>query len=190
VLRSVAVLIVAACARESSDPPRGLAQADTGRSVTAGSVMEHTVECVNRVHGYAVRYPAGWHVNTGDVVAPCSLFDPGPIEVPRDSEIPVSIAVMIGVEPVAFATLTGDVLGRREVSRQSLMVQGREAMRIDGESTGEGLYDRGIRSYEYFVALGDSTLTAATYGVGSLPLERKRLILDAMMETLEFDRHR
>jgi hypothetical protein len=190
VLRSAVVLIVAACAGESSDPPRGLAQADTGRSATAGSVMERSVECVNRAHGYAVRYPADWHVNTGELVAPCSLFDPDPIEVPRDSEIPVSIAVMIGIEPVPLATLTGDVLGRRELTRQPLMVQGREAMRIDGESTGEGLYDRGIHSYEYFVALGDSTLTAATYEVGSLPLERKRLILDAMMETLEFDRPR
>jgi hypothetical protein len=59
-------------------------------------------------------------------------------------------------------------------------------MRIEGESTGEGLHDRGIRSYQYVVDLGDTSMIAVTYDVGEPAFERKRQVLDAMMATLDF----
>lgn len=192
-------LIATACAREDvPEPPNGGVPADTtggaapddGTTANGGEAadpaMEQTSECVNPTKGYAVLYPADWQVNTSDVVGPCTLFDPEPIEVPRGSEIPIDIAVMIDVEPVPIATLSGDVRGRRNLSRERTTVDGREAVRIEGESTGEGLYDRGQRSYQYFVDLGDSTMVAATYDAGSVPFERKRRILDAMMEMFDF----
>lgn len=195
------VLVAAACARQDvSEPPNegmpadtvGDAAADTalGAAPEGGEAvdpaMEQTSECVNTTTGYAVRYPADWYVNASDIVDPCSLFDPEPIEIPRDSEIPIDIAVMLDVESVPITTLSGDVRGRRNLSRERTTVDSREAVRIEGESTGEGLYDRGQRSYQYFVDLGDSTLIAATYEAGSIPFERKRRILDAMMETFDF----
>lgn len=79
-------------------------------------------------------------------------------------------------------------MGRRDLSRESATVDGRPAMRIESETTGEGLYDAGIRSYQYFVDLGDATMVASTYDVGTLSFDRKRRILDAMMETLAFQR--
>lgn len=148
--------------------------------------MDETAGCMNPDAGYTVRYPATWHVNTGEILSPCSLFDPDPIDVPRNSEIPIEIAVMIDVEPVPYATLTGNVTGRRDLSREATTVDGRQARRIEGESTGEGLYDRGIRSYQYFVALEETTMVASTWDAGSLPFERKRRILDAMLETVQF----
>lgn len=151
----------------------------------ADEAMERTAECVNEAESYSVQYPADWHVNTEGVLGSCSLFDPDPIEVPRDSEIPLEIAVIIDVESIPFTAATGDVLGRRDLVRERTTVAGREAMRIEAESTGEGLYDRGIRSYQVFVDLGDRTMIAATYDVGSLDFERKRRLLDLMMETLE-----
>lgn len=177
----------AACERPApSDRPTRDTAPETATGVAADPAMEQTTECVNRIEGYMVEYPATWHVNTGEILGPCSLFDPDPIEVPRDSEIPLEIAITIDFEPVPFATLTGEVLGRRDLSREQTTVDGREAMRIECESTGEGLHDPGIRSYQYFVDLGDTTMIATTYGAGSLPLERKRRILDAMMARLDF----
>jgi hypothetical protein len=177
----VLVVVLPACEPRESAPA-----GDRPAGVAADPAMERTAECLNREEGYLVEYPEGWHVNTGEVVGPCSLFDPDPIAIPRDSEFPLDIAVMIGFEPVPFATLTGDVLGRRDVEREPATVDGREAMRILAESTGEALHDRGIRSYQYVVDLGDTTMVAVTYDVGRLPFERKRRILDAMMATFDF----
>jgi hypothetical protein len=188
VFAAVLALVSAAAAcerRETADPAGGAAVEDA--PVTAvDPAMEQTMECANRVEGYALEYPSAWHVNTGELIGPCSLFDPDPIHVPRESEIPIEIAVMIGFQPIPFATLTGETLGRRDLARERTTVDGREAMRIEGETTGDGLYDRGIRSYQYFVDLGDTTMVAATYEAGALPFERKRRILDAMMATFDF----
>lgn len=179
----------ASCERTESVPmPPDPEEAIATAPAAADPAMERTSECVNREAGYVLRYPADWHVNGGEILGPCSLFDPEQIEIPRGSEVPVESALMIGLEPVPFTTLTGEVLGRRDLSRERTTVDGREAMRIEGETTGDGLYDRGIRSYQYFVDLGDTTMVATTYGVGSLPLDRKRRVLDAMMETLAFTR--
>lgn len=148
--------------------------------------MALTDACVNRVEGYAVEYPAGWQVNTAGVLGPCALFDPDPIYLTPDSEVSVGIAVSIGFEAGPLTDLTGDVLGRRVLSRTPASVDGRDALRIEAESTGEGLLDRGVRSYHYFVDLGDSTMVAGTYDTGGLPFERKRRILDGMMGTFDF----
>lgn len=135
---------------------------------------------------YVIRYPASWHVNIGDGLAPCSLFDPEPIELPEASEIPLDIAVFIGVEPVPFQTLSRDVLGRRDLSRHATTVDGRDAVRLESETTGEGLHDAGIRFHQVAVDLGDRTFVAATYEVGVLPLDAKRALLDRMMATVRF----
>jgi hypothetical protein len=182
----LALSLAAACERPEHAGPAPPGAAGGARVEAVDPAMRETVVCVNRVEGFTVRYPATWRVAGEEMLGACALFDPDPIEVPRDSEVPIDIAIHIGFEPVPFATLVGDVLGRRILSREPATVDGREAMRIEGETTGEGLHDRGIRTYEYFVDLGDTTMVASTYDVGALPLDRKRRILDAMMATLDF----
>ena len=178
---------IAACERpDPAEQPMEGTSSEPAGDMTVDPAMARTAECADSARGYTVAYPATWHVNTGEILGPCSLFDPDPVEVPRDSEIPIEFAIAIGFQPVPFATLTDDALGRSILSRQPTKVDGRDAMRIESESTGEGLHDAGIRSYQYVVDLGDTTLIATTYGAGSLPLERKRRILDAMMTTLDF----
>jgi hypothetical protein len=177
---------LAACGREEAREAPGVPPAVESGSA-ADPAMERTEECVDRAEGYAVRYPAGWHVNDERILGPCSVFDPEPVEIPEGSEFPIEHAIQIGFEPVPFATLTeGEVMGRRDLSREPTTVDGREALRIESETTGEGLHDRGIRFYRYLVDLGDTTMVAATYDAGTLPFERKRRILDAMMATFDF----
>jgi hypothetical protein len=177
---------LAACEREQPREVPAAAPVGEGNHAATDPAMEQTAECINRMEGYAVEYPATWHVNPGEVLGPCMLFDPEPVEVPPASELPLEIAIQIGFEPVPFATLTGQVLGRRDLVRERTTVDGREALRIESETTGEGLHDRGIRMYQYFVDLGDTTMVAATHAVGALPFERKRRILDTMMARFDF----
>jgi len=158
---------------------------DTGVPITGEVELTLANECVDRVEGFAVRYPGGWHTYEGEVVGPCSLFDPDPVEVPPASEFPLETAIQIAFEPVTFETVTGEVMGRRTIRRERTTVDGREAARVEGVTTGEGLHEPGVRTYEYFVDLGDTTLVAATYEAGTLPFERKRRILDAMMATFD-----
>lgn len=143
-------------------------------------------ECVDRSRGFSVSYPAGWHVNAADVLPPCSLFHPEPFDVPVNSEVPIDIAVLLDIEPIKFETAVHEDAGRRDLSLEETTVDGREAVRIEGETTGEGLHDRGIRLYQYFVNLGDSTMLAVTYDAGPVPFTEKRRVLDSIMSSVEF----
>ncbi len=167
-------------------PEPGERQPDAARAPAADPAMTETAQCINRVEGYAVEYPAGWHTNPGEVMDECSLFDPEPVTVAPATEIPHDIAVSIRFEPVPYETVAGEVLGRRELSREAITVDGREAVQIESEATGEALLPEGARSYQYFVNLGDTTMVASTYDVGEFPYDRKRRILDAMMATFDF----
>lgn len=186
---AIPAMTLAACERpERADPAAAPYPAGPIDQSEAEPVAEPTAECVNESEGYALEYPASWHVYTGDLLGPCSLFHPEPFEVPAYSEVPMEIAIMIDIEPVPYGTFVGDMVGRTTFSRAQTSIDGRQASRIEGETTGEGLHPPGIGSYEYFVDLGGATLIAVTYDAGGMPFERKRRVLDAMMSTLEFVR--
>lgn len=188
VLGPLLAVAVAAAACEPPAPPElpGEGEPTVQEPAAAAEAMAETAECENEADGYTVRYPATWEVNAGDVLEPCSLFDPEPIRVPPASEIPLEIAVILGVEPVPFETLSGEVLGRRDLSREAATVDGRSAMRIEAETTGEGLHEAGIRFYQVVVDLDGRTFVATTYGTGSLALDVKQAIVDRMLDTVRF----
>lgn len=146
--------------------------------------MDLGAACSNPDDGYAVRYPSGWHTNPGEVVAPCRLFHPAPIEVPPDSEIPFDIAVIIGVEQVPFEQATSADLGRRVLAREPAEVAGRPAALLRTESTGDGLLPAGVRGYHYYVDLGERTLSASTFDAGEPAFATRQQVLDAMVATL------
>jgi hypothetical protein len=179
-------LLSGACDRRPSreGPADGSAGRDDPGALVAG--MERTARCEDPIEGYVVEYPADWHVAPGEVLGPCRLFDPEPVEIPVGSELPLEIAVQIGFAPGTLAAVAGDAFGRRELVRERVTVDGRAALRIESETTGDGLHDRGIRMVQYFVGRGDTTMVAATYDVGSLPFERRQRILDAMMASFDF----
>lgn len=177
----LALALTACGAQDTAPGSAGEAAADSFTHVAPP-----TAECVNRVEGYAVRYPADWHVNSGEVLGPCALFHPDPFEVPRNSEVPMEIAIAIDFEPVPFARVHGDTIGRRDETQESTSVDGRAGVRVSSVSTGEGLHPPGIRSYHYFIDLGDTTMIATTYDAGTPSFEEKRAVLDAMMASFDF----
>ena len=183
------LLALAACAPGTGDgsadttprPP----ESDTADLSTADAEPSLTAECTNARWGYRIRYPADWNVNTGEILPACSLFDPEPIRIERGTELPDDIAIAILHEAAPFARVTGEQRGVRVLERTATTVAGREAVRMNVESTGEALRDAGARSYMYVVNLGDASLVISTHDVGTLAFARKQRIMDAMVTTLE-----
>jgi hypothetical protein len=149
------------------------------------AAMAETARCTNPQHGYSVSYPADWHTNTSEVMPTCSFFDPRPIRLPPASEVPIDIAIQMGREQAGFEEVAGASPGEQQLSREEMVWLDRRASRIESVSTGEGLYDAGLRSYRVVVDLGGEVFVAATFDAGELPFEEKRRILDSMLGTLE-----
>lgn len=172
---------------DDADPPPAAATDTAIAAATDTAALG--ASCTNREAGIRVSYPEGWRTNTGDGLPACSAFDPVDVSMPEASEIPESIAIIITHQPVAFervtdfeADFTTEVRARRDTT-----VLGRRAIVAELEATGEGLYDRGHRTYSYFVDLDEGTLIGTTHRVdaaGRPSYEERRGILDAMMQRL------
>jgi hypothetical protein len=142
--------------------------------------------CTREDVPYTVSFPGMWHTNDGDVMEPCSLFDPDPIVIEPATEVPHDIAITIRVEDVPFERVTSAAPGAREVQRHELTVDDRPAVRQEIELTEARLRPAGARTYSYFVDLGGRTLVAQTHDAGELAFRDKKDTLSEMMETLYF----
>jgi hypothetical protein len=106
-----------------------------------------------------VEYPADWH-RGGTVSDPerakllCRFFDPEPFNIPPDSDF---FGTALEVGPIeqpfddALASLIDTQFNRTEL-REQLSLQGRHrAFRLELVATGEGLAERGTRTYGYLI---------------------------------------
>ena len=140
--------------------------------------------CTNNKHGFEVAYPAGWHTNDDSVIPACSVFDPNPVQIPRQSELPFEIAISIGVHETKAEELTTTTQWERVLSTAPVAIAGRQGFRVEVEATGEGLAERGMRTTRYVVDLGGPrTLVAATHSANR-DYAHNSEILRAMVETL------
>lgn len=138
--------------------------------------------------GFAIAYPEGWAVNSGETVPGCSRFAPEPFRVPPATDARVG-AVTASVEAVALDRIAS-AQWAPVVSRTDTTVDGRSAVRIERVSVGQGLYPPGIRMTSYLVDLepgdgGPRTLVVDTVGLPQFDYARNVGILDRMIETLE-----
>lgn len=154
----------------------------TGVTTTTTSEAVAWITCESPEAGYRVDHPTVWSTNAGDVLPPCSLFDPEPFEVPEGTEIPAGLAIAITVEPPAAGGGSGS--GERVLSEREDSVDGYPATRLEAESTGEGLFPAGMRSTRWIVAAHGERIVARTHDRGTLAYEEKQTVLDRMMETL------
>lgn len=175
VKRIIAVVAVslASCTAPASAPTQQ-ARTDSPRTETAAPSTATTAppvelsrRCTNTQHGFSISYPAGWHTNDGSVIPGCSAFDPQPPDIPRNSEIPFEIAVLVNVQQTPVQDLTQTSQWERVLSSSETTVDGKKAIRVEVESTGEGLADRGMRTMRYVVDLGGGrALVASTNATG------------------------
>jgi hypothetical protein len=158
-------------------PAAGGAGADGGGAAEQDAAAVLGPVCTSPA-GYSVARPAGWAVNSGAQLPPCSWFDPAPFTVPEGTD--VRTAITLGVE-------TGSVDGvwPDERSRTALEVDGRPAQRIEQVTTA-GLYPVGTPVTTYVVDLGNGrVLLADAVGLAAADHERNVRVLDEMMRSLE-----
>lgn len=143
--------------------------------------------CTNARYGISISYPAGWQTNDGSVLPACSAFDPTRVDIPRDSELPFDIAVVLAVDEVPLDQLTRSSQFERVLSATPMTIAGRKAVRVELEATGEGLADRGLRTLRYAIDLGPGrTLIASTHATDA-SYETNKEILGRMIESVSVE---
>lgn len=184
----LAAALLAGCGADETDeagapepPVTGTAPVDTGP-------VEEPAErqrCESE-QGYTVEFPGDWHTNEPDAPAPaCTFFDPDPLDVPEATEF-FGAAVTVSREPVAAEEIVeGPDPSREVLSREETEVAGQRAFRIEAESTGEGLFDAGVRSYQVIVVVDGESLILSTYDFEDQDYERNREVVDEMAASLE-----
>lgn len=189
---TLAVAMAVGCAAESGAPgadgaDAAPADAPAPAPTAAGSASQDsllTQSCTNADAGFSVSYPADWQTNDGAIMPACSLFDPQPIDIAPATEIPADIGVALTRQAVPFDVAGGEDFTRRIISRDTTTIDGRRAVRIEAESTGEGLHDTGTIGYSYIVDLDGAVIIAQSYDVGDPGFETKKRVLDSMMQSL------
>ena len=74
----------------------------------------------------------------------------------------------------------------RVLSTERLTVDGRPALRVEAEASGEGLAPRGMRSLRYVIDLGGGkSLIASTHDTDAGKYESEKRILGVMVESLD-----
>lgn len=140
--------------------------------------------------GYSIRYPASWSTNSGDVVPECGQFHPDPFEVPISDERVAAITVYI--DPVRFADVVTPV-DETELERAATAVDGLQAVRLEYETDGGGLWPEGtpITTYAIDVSSGvddePATMFVDTIGLTPFDYETNQVILDRMARSIDID---
>jgi hypothetical protein len=186
--RSLAILAGSLAFAGCGNDDGGVATEETARPTEPATTAEPattgeaaTAECTSDEGDYRIEYPAGWHEER------CAFFDPDPFEVPEATEF-LESAVLVSREPVSLETLAGDDRTREILTLEETQIAGREAVRLEAETTGEGLLDRGVRFYLVGVEADGESVILTTYDLGDADFERNVEVLDEMAESLQLER--
>lgn len=177
--------LLAACGPQSDGGVIGQPTSDPTATSTRAPAPTLGAECEDPEVGYRTSYPSDWRTNDGEVVPTCRLFDPQPIEVEPQTEIPFDIAVAVRTTDVSLETFATEDMAAEVLTSRSTTVDGHEAVVVEVRSTGEAMLPEGVHSYRYAVDLGDRRLVAATHDVGEPAYEQTRQVLDQMMDTID-----
>jgi hypothetical protein len=183
-LSIIAVVTIAACAAPPPDTQAPRSREEVTQTAAAAPATTLSQRCTNSQFGISVAYPEGWHTNDGSVIPACSVFHPAPIELPRESEIPFELAVVLHVEKGPVDQLTRSSQWERVLSSTETTIGGRKATRVEVEATGEGLANRGLRSLRYVVDLGGGRALVATTHAVDGSYEQNKEVLRRMVESV------
>jgi hypothetical protein len=104
---------------------------------------------VDAASGYGVEYPSDWNRASGSLA--CRFFDPEPFTVPQNSDFS-GTALEVFPQDVgydeALASLIDTRFSETEL-REQVSIGSRQAFVLELVSTGEGLEERGTRTYGY-----------------------------------------
>jgi hypothetical protein len=149
----------------------------------ASAPPESWSTCTNSRDRYTIAYPGSWHAKD------CRLFDPKPIEIVEGSDC-CPTALMVSQERETFKRVSAwatDPLFVRTLSRAEISVDGHQAIRVETEATGEGLYDEGTLSYLYVIDRDGLALIVETVAAPDADFERQQRVVDQAVESLQLD---
>ena len=189
-LAAALLLLASGCRGNADDMPTATSETTAPRttSTTEVALPGGELEPCESPEGFTISKPVSWETNSGDVVAPCGQFNPDPFQVERGTDKRVA-AITAYIDPVPFATASRRRDGR-DADRAVTAVDGRQAVRLHYEVSGESLYPTGTPVTTYMVDLGvyggrERTLFVDTLGLGDRDYENNVVILDRMARTLE-----
>ena len=149
-----------------------------------------TASCRSETVGITVTYPAGWSAYSGDARWTCLLFDPQPIDITLDSELP-PVAVLIFEETRPASAVAADFETASVytiLSTDSGTADGRDAVAFEVESTGQGYYEKGVRQTVVIVDRGSrGSLVLETTGTAGARYDGNVEVLARMVEALRID---
>lgn len=145
-----------------------------------------TRTCTAEADGYAVDYPADWHVNDPAEAEPCRWFHPEPFTLPQQQEA-TGIAIPVGFAPQPLDELlealrdgSDEVVGEEEREAGE-----RRAVRVELRSGGQALLPDGTRITQWLIDFDSRTMTASTHDVATAgTYDDNVAVLDAMMRSL------
>lgn len=166
----------------TSSTTRGSATSTSSPTTTgpASTTIPQAPQTCTSSEGFSVEVPAGWVVNDGSVVPPCSQFHRDDFTVPAGTDERVA-AITAYREAVPYSTAAQPQEGE---DRAVTAVDGRQAVRLAYEFSGEGLYPAGTPITSYIVDLGEETLFLDTIGTPAFDYEANVEVVDRMAQTL------
>ncbi len=146
--------------------------------------------CRSDAAGITVSYPLGWYTVTDDPKWACLLFDPAPITIDPQTELP-QVAVTIYTDTRPYAEVKKD-FETAEVytvnATDTGQVDGRDATAYELVNTGKGFYQKGVLQTVVAVARGDrGTLVAETVGEPGAAYDANVQSLVVIVEALKID---
>jgi hypothetical protein len=170
-------------------PPTETAAATPSTTNPAPSDGE-TATCRSETARITVTYPAGWQAYAGDPQWTCLLFDPNPITVLPDTELP-QVAVGIYPDTRTYAAVQADFTTTTvytQLGTESGAVDGHNAIAYEVENTGQGFYEKGVLQTVVIVDLADrGTLVLETVGVAGAEYDANVAVLGGMIRALLID---
>lgn len=175
----VLAVLLSACGDRAATGPTATGPTSTG--------SQGTMACVARERGYRLEFPARWFTNDAGQSEPCRFFHPEPFSLAPGTEA-TGIAISVSVNPLPFHQVTpvptgsmaSEVLGRRTAT-----LDGRPAVRVETQATGEALLAAGVRGVSWFVDLSPGTLVATTSEAAAAGRHADNVeVLDDMMQSL------
>ncbi len=98
-----------------------------------------------------MQYPGDWYTARGEVA--CRFFDPEPFTVPANSDFG-GTAMQADVVQQSFDDALAGLIDRRfyeTEAREQVTIGGKRAFRLELVATGQGLEERGTRTYGYLI---------------------------------------
>ncbi len=147
--------------------------------------------CSNAAAGITVSYPAAWKTVTEYPEWNCMLFDPKPIKIVLNSELP-PVAIQIAQDNRAYAAVVSDFKTNTDLyellDSQTGTVDGLDATAIDVRHTGNGLLAAGTDELVVVVNRGATpTLTLSVIGKPGATFDANAKILGTVIQNIKIN---